>query len=60
MYECFTCIYVCASCGCGICRDQKKALNSIGPGVMDSSEPPRECWELNMGSLQEQQVLLTA
>ena len=29
-------------------------------GVRDSSEPPFRGWELNLGSLEEQLVLLTA
>lgn len=29
-------------------------------GIMDSPEPPCECWECNPGSLQEQNVLLNA
>ena len=29
-------------------------------GIIDSCELPCWCWELNLGPLQEQQVLLTA
>jgi hypothetical protein len=29
-------------------------------GVIDGCEPPGGCWEPNLGSLQEQQVLLTS
>ena len=32
---------------------------SPGTGVTDSCEPPRGCWELNPGPLEEQPVLLT-
>jgi hypothetical protein len=35
---------------------QKRTLDSI----TDSFEPPRGCWDLNSGPLEEQPVLLTA
>lgn len=35
-------------------------VGSLGTGVVGSSELPRECWRLNLGLLEEQQVLLTA
>ena len=59
VYEC-TCLYV------GLCthvmqcrRGQKRATDSPGIGVMDSSQLPCGCWGLNPGPLQEQSVLLT-
>ena len=38
----------------------KKGVRSPGAGVTGGCESPCECWELNLGSLQEQQVLLPA
>jgi hypothetical protein len=35
---------------------QMRALDPI----TDGCEPPRGCWELNLGPLEEQPVLLTA
>jgi hypothetical protein len=34
---------------------QKRALDPI----VDGCEPPCDCWELNLGPLEEQSVLLT-
>lgn len=34
-------------------------IRSPGPGLTDSCELPCGCWKLNLGPLQEQQVLLT-
>lgn len=36
----------------------KEVVRSPGTGVTDAHEPPCECWELNLGPLQELQVLL--
>jgi hypothetical protein len=32
----------------------EEGIRSSGPRVIDSCEPPCECWELNPGLLQEQ------
>ena len=32
----------------------------ISDSIMDGCEPPRGCWELNSGPLEEQSVLLTS
>lgn len=37
----------------------KKGIGSPRTGVMNGCEAPRGCWELNLGPLQEQGVLLT-
>lgn len=34
-------------------------IRSTGIGVRDGSEPPCRCWEVNLGPLKEQHVLLT-
>ena len=52
VYRGFACVYAC------VCRGQKRALRSPGPGVTDSCELPRECWKSNSGPLEEQSVLL--
>ena len=39
---------------------QKRPLDSLGTGVMEGTEPPRGCWELNQGPLEEHPVPLTA
>ena len=44
----FTCLYVCEDVRCP------------GTGVIDSSEQPCGCWELNPGPLEEHAVLLTS
>jgi hypothetical protein len=46
---------VCAAHG-----SQKKSVGSPGTGVTDGCKPPCGFWELNVGPLQEQQVLFTA
>ena len=50
MYVCMYVHYVCMPAG------QKRALDHINYGY----EPPRGCWELNSGPLEEQSVLLTS
>ena len=37
-----------------------EGIRSLGTGVSDSCELPCGCWELNLGPLKEQLVLLTA
>ena len=41
-------------------EDTEGAVRSPGTRVTDSSKAPFGCWELNPGSLQEQQVLSAA
>lgn len=56
MFECFVCIYVCASYVCGAHGSQEK-----GPGPreleLQVAIPLCWCWELNLGALEEQGVL---
>ena len=54
MYTYFAFMYVCAY------RGQKKALDLLELDFTDGCELPRGDWELNLGPLQEQQVLFTA
>ena len=53
------CMHVCAPYVCCACRGQKESAGSLGTGVTDGCEPPCACWELTLGSLEEQPVLLT-
>lgn len=46
-------------CVPGALRDQNRILGFPGVGVIDDYEPLCGFWELNPGSLQEQQGLLT-
>jgi hypothetical protein len=39
--------------------ETRRGIASPGTGVTDSCELPCECWELNLGPLEEQAVLLT-
>lgn len=48
---------VCVSHAC-LMQMSEERVGSPGTGIMDGCEPPRECWELNLVPLQEQQVLL--
>lgn len=50
VHECFTCMYVCAL---------HIPVGSPGPEVTDGCELPCGCLELNLGTLQEQPVVLT-
>ena len=36
----------------------EESVRSSGTGATDSCEPPYGCWELNLGPLEEQPVLL--
>ena len=59
----FACECGCVLCGCSTHRGQKRAWDFFPPtetGVSDSCEPPCGCWELHMGPLEEQPVLLSA
>ena len=44
----------------GACEEQKRVSDAPELELMDESELLYGCWELNLGPLQEQQVLLTA
>ena len=35
---------------------RREVAESLGIGAKDGCEPPRGCWELNLGSLQGQPV----
>jgi hypothetical protein len=59
VYECFTCIYVCAPYVPGVQEDQK-IFQIPESRVTDACESLCGCWELNPGPLQEQPVLLTS
>ena len=50
---------MCVTCVCWCCAGQK-GVGSHGTGVTDSCELLCGCWSLNLGPLQEKQVLLTA
>lgn len=42
-----------------VLRHSDKDLESLGTGVTDGWVPPWGCWELNLGLMEEQPVLLT-
>lgn len=54
---CFACAYICASLVCLLLL--QVGIGSTGIGVRDGCEPLSGCWVLNLGLLQEQQVLVT-
>jgi len=61
VYECFY-LYVCMHVHpvCAWClRRSEEGIRSPGTGDKEGCEPPCGFWELNLGPLQEQQVLLT-
>lgn len=41
----------------GACREKKECIGSPGIGITDGYEPPCECWEVDLGLLQEQSAL---
>lgn len=55
MYRCLVCISVCVSHACLV---PTEGVGSPGCRLTDGSEQPSMCWESNLGSLGEQQVLL--
>ena len=59
VYGCFACMYVCVLCMWCLWRPEE-GVEPSGTGFTDGCEPPYESWELNLGPLQEQQVLLEA
>lgn len=50
-------VYLCTICAQCLWRQEEGTWPS-GTGVTDHCEPPCRCWELNLGSLEKQQVLL--
>ena len=52
----FVCLCVCELF---VCLVPVEAIRSLGTGVTDSCEQPCGCWELNLGPLEEQEMLLT-
>lgn len=50
---------MCSTCMPGACKGKKKSTGSPGTEVMDGCETPYGCWELNLSSLQQQQMFLT-
>lgn len=44
---------------CLVPKETRRGYGYTITGVMDGCESPCMCWELNSGSLQEQQVILT-
>ena len=59
VYGCFTCMDVYTLWSGSVGGDQEEGARIPGTGVTNSSEPPRGCWELNLGLLEVQAVLLT-
>ena len=61
---CVTCVHALRVSTCvtymQVLRELEDNIGSLGTGVTDSCELPYRCWELSLGSLQDQQVLLTA
>lgn len=51
---------ICTVCICELVEVSSGCVWSLGTGVTDACESPRECSELNPGAFQEQQFLLTA
>ena len=45
---------------CPVPSEASEGHQIPGTGVIDGCETPCGCWELNLGPLQEQPVLLTA
>lgn len=58
MYECFSCIYVCAPFMPGITETGKEGIGSLDIGITGGFELPCVCWKLNLGVLQEQLLIL--
>jgi hypothetical protein len=61
---CVTCMHALRVSTCvtymQVLRELEDNIGSLGTGATDSCELPYGCWELSLGSLQDQQVLLTA
>lgn len=58
MYRCFICLYVCTMCVPSVLGGQRGHWLSRD-WVSDACGLPWECWELNLGLLEEQLLLLT-
>lgn len=58
VYEYFVYMYVCSSCVSGACRSQKNVSDPLELELTDGYESLCGYWKLNIGSLQEQPVLL--
>ena len=56
--EFIPCLLVCVPCVCFIQR-LEDVIRCPQAGLRDKCEPPCVCWELNLGPLEEQAVLLT-
>lgn len=54
VYGCFAYLNICVPPSCLVTREAKKSMGSRGTGVKGSWEPPCRCWDLNLGSLEEQ------
>lgn len=60
LYGCFACMYFCILyCVYGVGGGGQKNIRYPGTGVTDGFKLPCEYWELNLGPLKEQPVLLT-
>ena len=59
MYGCFVCMHVCAPYVCLLPEYTIEGIKSPRMRVTDSYELPCKCWQLNLGPLEEQPVLLT-
>ena len=54
------CLYVCLCTTCmSEAKEASKFIRSLGTRITDGCELPYGCWELNLGPLEEQPVLLT-
>lgn len=59
IYEYFACLSICMTHACSVFADIRGHCQVLWHWSMDGCEPPRESWELNLDSLQEQLVFLT-
>lgn len=53
------CMYVHHMCAWSLKRPEE-GLRSPGTVLQDDCKPPCRCWKLNLGTLEEQQVFITA
>lgn len=60
VYDCIAWLYVCAPCAYLVLTEARRQHRILGPQVINGCELPGRCWELKLGHLLEQQVLLTA
>ena len=59
VYDCLACTYVCTPTSCSAVERQVGLKDSLGI-VKDYRKLPCGCWELSLGPLEEQSVILTA